>query len=87
MTSKTTSAVKRGLMMILSPAKTLNLNFEMTSLSSMDGMALTEPMCNVEKTNELVNILKTKTKKQLKDYMGISDNLVKSVLEVSFVPK
>lgn len=65
-----------GLMMILSPAKTLNLQIKVEEYSYQSESL---PLCDVDKTNELVTILKKKSKNDLKSLMKISDNLASSV--------
>ena len=102
--------------MILSPAKTLNLddksymdillpaganehagagaagagagasskNPRDTTASTRSNKVLetSEPSCNVGKTNELVNVLKNKSKSELKTMMKISDKIASSVFKV-----
>jgi cytoplasmic iron level regulating protein YaaA (DUF328/UPF0246 family) len=71
-----------GLMMILSPAKTLNLNSFNSELVEVDS---TEPSCNTEFTNQLAGILKKKNKKDLKSMLNISDKLTSSVFTVCVI--
>lgn len=86
MTSKRnlSSSQQSGLMMILSPAKTLNLDPAFETAESVI-IGTTDPSCDVVKTNELAGILKKKNVKELKNLLKISDNLVSSVLMVRFL--
>jgi len=65
-------ANKRGVMMILSPAKTLDLSPFTTSLS-------TEPSCDQVKTDIIANAMKSKTGEKLSSLLGLSAKLTKSV--------
>ncbi len=79
MASKAAIPSNNGLMMILSPAKTLNLDaLDQESLA----VETTRPSCDSEKTNALAKILKEKSKNDLKSLLKISDNLATSVSEV-----
>ena len=64
--------------MILSPAKTLNLD----GWDGITTVTTTEPSCNVDKTKELAMILKQKKKKDLKAMLNVSDKLADSVFQV-----
>lgn len=69
-----------GMILILSPAKTLNF----AKVSSALLPRCSEPVCSLEKTKILADILKGKTKGELKALMGISDKIGATVFEVSF---
>lgn len=66
-----------GMILILSPAKTLNLSKMASALISR----CTEPKCSLEKTNTLVQIMKGKSKSELKSLLGVSDNIADTVLQ------
>ena len=74
------SASARGLMMILSPAKTLDVqNLE---VSSALAPSLCSPCCDTDRTKQLVQVLKSKNQGQLKKIMKISDNISTKVKKV-----
>ena len=79
-TSAISSTCTRGLLMILSPAKTLNL----TPLEEehLHGLSFTEPSCNPENTKLLATILKSKSTDQLSKLLGTSAKLSQTVKEV-----
>lgn len=68
-----------GLVMILSPAKTLNL--KTPSLSAVI-IETTDPSCNNDKTNQLATLLKERSKKDLKNLLQVSDNIATNVFKV-----
>lgn len=82
---------KQIMILILSPAKTLDLSE--VSLSSIVSDHTSYPSCELDKTGQLVDILKSKSQKQLKDMLGISDKISSSVkkyyeeFDVSFLKK
>jgi cytoplasmic iron level regulating protein YaaA (DUF328/UPF0246 family) len=65
--------------MILSPAKTLDLSPLSSKISEQIVDYLSTPGCDVGKTSLLVNIMKTKSKKQLKDMLKVSNNIAATV--------
>jgi cytoplasmic iron level regulating protein YaaA (DUF328/UPF0246 family) len=65
----------RGISMILSPAKTLDL----TPLSINLEVGTSQPDCDEFKTKQLVEIIKSKSKKQLKDLLKVSDRIIYDV--------
>lgn len=69
-----------GLMMILSPAKTLNL--KTPSPSPVDIIETTDPSCNYDKTKQLATLLKEKSKTDLKDLLQVSDSIATNVFKV-----
>lgn len=73
-------AKQKGIMMILSPAKTLDL----TPLND-DATAETTtiPDCDVEKTKEIIQAMKKRTQGELGKLLGLSSNLTKTAHEVS----
>lgn len=66
-----------GMILILSPAKTLNF----TKVASAIIPRCSEPVCSLEKTKVLADILKAKTKGELKTLMGVSDKIATTVCE------
>ena len=66
-----------GLLMILSPAKTLDLS-PIDSLS----LELTTPDCDSDKTKQVAGIIKKKKKIQLPKVLGISPKLAETAFEV-----
>jgi len=72
-TTKAAATSRRGIFMILSPAKTLDL--------SISEIAVSPPIddsyasCDLTKTRQLAEILKSKSKKQLKDLLKVSDKI------------
>ena len=67
--------------MILSPAKTLDLN-KFVAIPD-NALKLTYPSCDTEKTKLLAGILKSKSQKELKTLLKVSDKISKTVKEVS----
>lgn len=61
--------------MILSPAKTLDLS----DLVLVQPSSSSRPSCDIMKTRQLADILKSKSKKQLKDLLKVSDNISSTV--------
>uniref|UniRef100_A0A7S3PX88 Uncharacterized protein n=1 Tax=Chaetoceros debilis TaxID=122233 RepID=A0A7S3PX88_9STRA len=80
-TMSTSTALKanRGIMMILSPAKTLDLN-KFVGIPE-NALKLTYPSCDTEKTKLLAGILKSKSQKELKTLLKISDKIATKVKE------
>lgn len=72
-------ASNRGIFMILSPAKTLDLSPLSSTISEQIADYLSPPECDVEKTRILVDIMKSKSQKQLKDMLKVSDNISATV--------
>mmetsp|Transcript_23340 Transcript_23340/g.26587 ORF Transcript_23340/g.26587 Transcript_23340/m.26587 type:complete len:320 (+) Transcript_23340:459-1418(+) len=72
--NKITPKARNGLMMILSPAKTLNI-----AICGVAFEDLIDPTCDTERTCELANILKRQNKRDLKTMLSISDKLATSV--------
>lgn len=68
-----------GIMMILSPAKTLDLSPCSNRLATM----WTEPECDVSKTNEIASEMKHRKQKDLQKLLGISANLAETAYGVS----
>jgi cytoplasmic iron level regulating protein YaaA (DUF328/UPF0246 family) len=66
------SKVGQGLMMILSPAKTLDLSPFHGSLST------SLPSCDVTKTQHIVHVMKSRSEKELTKLLGISASLGKT---------
>mmetsp|Transcript_23067 Transcript_23067/g.41875 ORF Transcript_23067/g.41875 Transcript_23067/m.41875 type:complete len:298 (-) Transcript_23067:29-922(-) len=66
----------KGIMMILSPAKTLNL-----SPLEHSPATTTIPHCNVEKTKEIMQAIKKRTQAELGKLLGISANLAQTAHE------
>lgn len=66
-----------GMILILSPAKTLNLA-KMAALK----LPYTEPKCSSKKTKLLVDIMKGRSKSELKSLLGVSDKIADTVLQV-----
>ena len=63
--------------MILSPAKTLDLS----ELVLVQPSSSSLPSCDIIKTRQLADILKSKSKKELKDLLKVSDNISSTVKE------
>mmetsp|Transcript_20662 Transcript_20662/g.31274 ORF Transcript_20662/g.31274 Transcript_20662/m.31274 type:complete len:319 (+) Transcript_20662:39-995(+) len=63
-----------GIMMILSPAKTLDLSSCSDRLSTM----WTEPECDIIKTNEIACEVKKRKQKDLQKLLGVSANLAET---------
>ena len=70
------AASRRGIFMILSPAKTLDLS--PIPLEDVES-TFTLPGCDTIKTLKLAQIMKSKSKKQLKDLLKVSDKISDSV--------
>lgn len=66
-------------MMILSPAKTLNLTPMEDTERQLHGLSVTEPNCNPQYTNTLASILKSKSTNQLSKLLGTSPKLSQTV--------
>jgi len=71
-TTRAAATSRRGIFMILSPAKTLDLS-ELVLVDLPPSSSL--PSCDIHKTRQLAEILKSKSKKQLKDLLKVSDNI------------
>jgi|AntRauTorckE5430_2_1112549.scaffolds.fasta_scaffold03664_1 cytoplasmic iron level regulating protein YaaA (DUF328/UPF0246 family) len=85
---------RRGIFMILSPAKTLDIS-ELVFAPPIDEHAnnneehhdvhahkfeyVSQPSCDLPKTRQLAKILKSKSKKQLKDLLKVSDKISDTV--------
>lgn len=68
------AASRRGVFMILSPAKTLDL-----TPIPLDDLDTSSPGCDKSKTLQLSQIMKSKSKKQLKDLLKVSDKISDAV--------
>lgn len=99
-TSDTTTSImsssksKRGIIMVLSPAKTLDLSplserklsvdpisvSYGISQSKNDGTYKPGELCNEERTKSICKVMKKKTGSQLKSLLGLSDALSKTAL-------
>ena len=77
-------------MMILSPAKTLDLKPLIESDfvdNGHDGIPnLTVPSCDPMKTREVSDAMKRRSEKDLKDLLGLSANLGKTAHKVGVLP-
>lgn len=78
--SKRKQTTEAGILMILSPAKTLDLS--PTDRLSADW---TSPDCNVNKTKTVAAALKKRKTKELEKLLGISANLAKTAHEVRLI--
>lgn len=74
-TTKAAATSRRGIFMILSPAKTLDLSELVLVQPSCSSL----PSCDIIKTRQLADILKSKSKKELKDLLKVSDNISSTV--------
>lgn len=80
-TTDSGGANARGVMMILSPAKTLDLSpFEAPSPSFPQTSV---PNCDAEKTKAVASAMKARSKKDLEKLLGISANLAEKSHQVS----
>lgn len=81
MAAFTALKANRGIMMILSPAKTLDLSKFVDKPENIP--TLTYPSCDTNKTKLLAGILKSKSQKELKTLLKVSDKIATKVKEVS----
>ena len=78
----------KGIMMILSPAKTLDMNplpTDEKSDSIPDSSHFTLPNCNPERTKKVVQAMKKRSQSELAKLLSISATLAKTSHEVGFV--
>lgn len=76
------SASPRGVMMILSPAKTLDFSLLPTSESVPDTSYFTSPGCHPDQTRQVVQAMKKRSTTELGKLLSISANLAKTAHEV-----
>jgi uncharacterized protein len=84
--SSSAAVTKRGIFMLLSPAKTLDLSpWEQRPVSTANDTvelpALTLPSCATAKTNAIVNVLKKFTKNDFATNWKLSSSLAQSTLD------
>jgi cytoplasmic iron level regulating protein YaaA (DUF328/UPF0246 family) len=65
---------KTGIMMILSPAKTMDLS----PFEDDHSLQLTQPDCNLDGTGKIAQAMKTRKEKDIEKLLGISANLAKT---------
>lgn len=67
---------KNGILMIVSPAKTLDLSPYDASVST------TSPDCDVNKTQQVMKVMKKRKEGELAKLLGVSANLAKTAHQV-----
>eukprot|EP00557_Chaetoceros_sp_GSL56_P005410 CAMPEP_0176491334 /NCGR_PEP_ID=MMETSP0200_2-20121128/8374_1 /TAXON_ID=947934 /ORGANISM="Chaetoceros sp., Strain GSL56" /LENGTH=308 /DNA_ID=CAMNT_0017888751 /DNA_START=1344 /DNA_END=2267 /DNA_ORIENTATION=- len=72
---------RRGIFMILSPAKTLDLSPLQSDVLSGIESNLSEPSCDLAKTRQLAEILQSKSQNELKKLLNVSDKISSTVKE------
>lgn len=81
MAMTTSTSGRRGIFMILSPAKTLDLSPLKSDVLSHIEEDLSEPSCDPKKTRTLVDILQLKSQNELKKLLNVSDKISCTVKE------
>jgi cytoplasmic iron level regulating protein YaaA (DUF328/UPF0246 family) len=74
----TKTASLRGIMMILSPAKTLDLS----AWQSVGNLTPTSPDCSPSQTLQVAKAMKARKESELGKLLGISSNLAKTASQV-----
>ena len=70
----------KGILMILSPAKTLDL-----SPCNVDANKTTIPDCDEDKTRQIIEEMKKRKEGELGKLLGVSANLARTAHEVSVI--
>ena len=78
-----TTTDSKGIMMILSPAKTLDMDPLPKQESIPDSSHFTVPACNPEQTRKVVQAMKKRSQTELGKLLSISANLAKTSHGVS----